>query len=139
MRALALVLSLLACMAAPAFAQYDPTGISGHVVDADTKKPLAGAEVAIYRMPMERATVALHTLHTDKHGFFSTIWMEPGRYVIMATADGLRAACATTDLVSNVVGRIQIEMSKDHEVCIGKQVQNALVLPGQTADVYVIH
>ena len=138
MRALALVLGLLA-LTAPAIAQTDLTGVDGYVLSADTHRPLENAEVAIYRMPMNNAAHAVRTLYTNKKGFFSKIMLEPGRYVITANADGLQAACVTSDLTSGVISRISVEMSKDHEVCVGKNVRSALVVPGQTADVYVIH
>ncbi|HET9030995.1 MAG TPA: carboxypeptidase-like regulatory domain-containing protein [Candidatus Aquilonibacter sp.] len=138
MRALALTVGILACAAIPAFAQT-PTGISGYVIDADTHHPIPGAEVAVYRMPMSNASLAVRTLRTNQHGFFSKILLEPGHYVLMASANGLRAACETSDLVSGAVTHINVQMSRTHEVCVGKHVQSALVVPGQTTDVYVVH
>jgi Carboxypeptidase regulatory-like domain len=139
MRALALIAGLLALLAAPAAAQIRPTGVNGFVLSADTKKPLVGAQVAIYHMPMGTAALAVSTLRTNDRGFFSNITLEPGRYLLMTTADGLQVGCITTDLQSGVVNRIRVEMAKDKEFCIGKSVQSALVVPGQTADVYIIH
>lgn len=139
MKAPALILSLLAACGAVALAQSQPTGVSGYVLNADTKKPLAGADVAIYRMPMNNASLAVRTVHTNDKGFFAKISLEPGRYVITASANGLRAACATSDLVGGVVSHLRLEMARDREVCVGKNVQSALVVPGQTTDVYVVH
>ncbi len=139
MRALALILGILALAALPALAQNQPTGIDGFVVNADTHKPLAGAQVAIFRMPLQNAAAAVSTLRTNKHGFFSNVLLEPGRYVVTATANGERTACQTSDIYRGAVARVRIEMSKDHEYCIGKGISSSLVVPGQTADVYIIH
>ena len=139
MRALALVLGILALPALPALAQTQPTGVDGFVVNATTHKPLAGAEVAIFRMPIGNAATAVSTLRTNKHGFFSNVLLEPGRYVVTATANGQRTACQTSDIYRGAVARVRIEMSKDREYCVGKGVTSSLVVPGQTADVYIIH
>ncbi|MBV8638194.1 MAG: carboxypeptidase regulatory-like domain-containing protein [Candidatus Eremiobacteraeota bacterium] len=139
MRALALIFWALALAVFPALAQNQPTGIDGTVVNADTHKPLVGAEVAIYRMPIDNASTATSTLHTDKHGFFGSLLLEPGRYVVTATANGVRTGCQTSDIFRGAVARVRIEMAKDHATCIGKGVSSALVVPGQTADVYIIH
>ncbi len=139
MRALALIFGALALAAIPALAQNQPTGIDGSVVNADTHKPLVGAEVAIFRMPIGDASTAVSTLHTDKHGFFGNLLLEPGRYVVTATLNGLRTGCETSDIFRGAVARVRIEMAKDHAVCMGKGVSAALVVPGQTADVYIIH
>ena len=139
MRALALVLASLATFAIPAFAQNEPTGISGFVLDADTQKPLTGAQVSVYRMPLSKSMLAAKTIQTDSRGFFADINLEPGRYVVMTSAEGLRAACVTSDLSRGAVTRITVKMSRSHEVCIGKNVQSAIIAPGQTADVYIVH
>ncbi len=139
MRALALILGILASAVLPALAQNQPTGIDGMVVSADTRKPLTNVQIAIFRMPLGSAATAVSTLYTDKHGFFSNILLEPGRYVVTATANGVRTACQTSDIYRGAVARVKIEMSRDHEYCIGKGVSSSLVVPGQTADVYIIH
>lgn len=139
MRALALILGILALALRPAFAQGQPTGITGFVVNAQTRKPLVNAQVAIYRMPIGSAATAVSTLSTDKHGFFRNILLEPGRYIVTATANGLRTACETSDIFEGAVARVRIEMAKDHEFCIGKGISSSMVVPGQGADVYIIH
>lgn len=139
MRALALIFGALALAAIPALAQNQPTGINGFVVNADTHKPLVGAEVAIYRMPIGDAATAVSTLHTNKQGFFGSLLLEPGRYVVTATVDGLRTGCQTSEIFRGAVARVRIEMAKDHAFCFGRGVSASLVVPGQTSDVYIIH
>lgn len=139
MRALALALGMLASAALPALAQNQPTGIDGVVVNAETHKPLAGAQIAIFRMPLGNAATAVSTLQTNKHGFFSNVLLEPGRYVVTATANGERTACQTSDIYRGAVARVRIEMSNHRANCVGKGVTSSLVVPGQTADVYIIH
>lgn len=139
MRALALILGILAAAVVPTLAQNQPTGVDGFVINADTRKPLTKVQVAIFRMPIGNAATAVSTLYTDKHGFFSNVLLEPGRYVITATADGVRTACETSDIFRGAVARVRIEMSRDHEYCIGKGVSSSLVVPGQGANVYIIH
>lgn len=139
MKALALILGILALVVQPAVAQSPPTGVSGFVVNAETHKPFVNAQVAIYRMPLGNAATAVSTLNTDKRGFFSNILLEPGRYVVTATANGERTACQTSDIYRGAVARVRIEMSKDRDYCIGKGVTSSLVVPGQGANVYIIH
>jgi hypothetical protein len=139
MKALALILGILAMAVIPALAQNQPTGIDGFVVNADTHKPLANAQVAIYRMPLGDAATAVSTVSTNKHGFFSNVLLEPGRYVVTATTNGLRTGCQTSDIYRGAIARVRIEMARDRAYCIGKGVSASLVVPGQTADVYIIH
>ncbi len=139
MRALALIVGALALASLPALAQNQPTGIDGFVMNADTHKPLRDAQVAIYRMPIGDAATAISTLHTNKHGFFGNLLLEPGRYVVTATADGLRTGCETSDIYRGAIARVRIEIAKDRAYCIGKGVTSALVVPGQTSDVYIVH
>jgi len=139
MKALALILGILAFALVPALAQNQPTGIDGYVLNAETHKPLVNAQVAIFRMPLGNAATAVSTISTNKHGFFSNVLLEPGRYVVTATANGERTACQTSDIFRGAIARVKIEMSRDHEYCIGKGVTSSLVVPGQTSDVYIIH
>ncbi len=139
MKALALILGISAFAVVPALAQNQPTGIDGTVISADTHKPLANAQIAIFRMPLGSAATAVSTIYTNKHGFFSNVLLEPGRYVVTATANGVRTACQTSDIFRGAVARVRIEMSRDREYCIGKGVSSSMVVPGQTADVYIIH
>jgi hypothetical protein len=136
-KALALILALLASTA-PSSAQ-SPTGISGVVVNLDDGRPISGAQVQIYRLPLEQSVAAVATLQANARGFFTDIALSPGRYVVVATANGVRTGCEISELHDGVVERMRMEISAKGERCIGKNVRNSLVVPGQTSDVYTVH
>lgn len=138
MKALALTLALLAAIALPALAER-PAGIVGTIVDLDNGHVLPRAQVQIYRMPIENIAHAAATLTTNPHGFFSTIVLQPGRYLVVATARGVRSACEISNVYAGVVERIRMAISAKGERCIGRNAHSALLLPGQTADVYIVH
>ncbi len=137
MKALALILLALAAAAPVAAAQ--PTGLAGTVVDLDNGKPLRGAQVEIYHLPLQTVVNPIATLVANDRGFFADISLTPGRYLVVANANGVRTACEISKLYHGVVGRLRMEISSKGERCIGKHVSSALVVPGQTADVYVVH
>lgn len=137
MKALAVILGVLA-LAAPASASR-PAGISGYVIDLDNGRALARAEVQIYRMPVENTAAPVAMLLTNVRGFFSDITLVPGRYMVVATAKGVRSGCEISNLYEGVVARFTMKISSHGERCIGRNVHSALVVPGQTADVYDVH
>ena len=138
MKRLALTAVLCALSAGWGLAQ-SPTGVAGTVLDLDNGRPIARAEVQIYRLPLESSAAPVATLIADGRGFFTDITLAPGRYVIVANANGVRTGCEISELHDGVVDRLRMEISSKGERCIGKNVRSALVVPGQTADVYTVH
>jgi hypothetical protein len=139
MRALAFIFGIAAFAVSPVSAQNTPTGVNGYIVNVDTHRPIAGADVSIYRMPIQALSQPLSTMRSDKHGYFSNILLPPGRYIVMATALDSRSGCEISDLYDGAISRIRIEISSKGENCVGKNVRTALVMPGQGSSVYIIH
>ena len=139
MRALALILTTLALVPFAARAQMGPTGLNGYIVNVDSHRPIAGASVEIYKIPVVNLTDPVHILHTNSSGYFSTIQLAPGRYIIMASALDAHAGCEISDLYEGVMTRVRIEISRSGEHCVGKNVGNATVVPGQGNSVYIVH
>ena len=139
MRALALIFGIVVVVANPVAAQNTPTGVNGYIVNAETHRPISGADITIFRMPIGSLSQPVSTLRTDKHGYFSNIELSPGRYIVMASALNAHSGCEISDLFEGAVSRIRIEISNKGEHCVGKNVRTALIMPGQGADVYIIH
>lgn len=139
MKALAVTLALLATCCIPVGAQSRPAGIVGHVINLDNGRPIVGIDVEVYHMPIINVQGPVAKLKTDRTGFFRDITLKPGRYLVVANALGVRSACQISQLYDGVVSSMRMEISSKHERCIGKNVQSSLVVPGQTADVYIIH
>ncbi len=114
-------------------------GISGIVVDRADGRPIAGAKLYYYRAPYsDSQPTKLTVVETNRHGFFSDITLEPGRYVVMARVPGKVEGCSVDDVMGGEVVRMRIEIGGDAIMCSGPRVHAALVDPNATADVYRI-
>jgi 5-hydroxyisourate hydrolase-like protein (transthyretin family) len=132
MAVLAVAAALIATPALPASG-----GISGRVTDASTGSPAIGVIVAIYRMPLRQVTTGV-TVTTDRHGYFSDISLEPGRYLVTANVMGRNASCVIDDVFDGAVTRMQIRIGENGARCSGPRVHSATVNSAFTADVYII-
>jgi hypothetical protein len=136
MKQIAIGLALAGSLVASALADQ-PGGISGTVVDVKTGQPVPGATLYYYRAPyLENGPNHIMTLHTNSHGFFSDVTLEPGRYIIMARFPDKVQGCAVDDVMGGEVARMKIEIGRDAIMCSGPRVHPALVDPNATADVY---
>ena len=138
MRRIFAALAIVVACALPATAQ-ETSGVAGTVVDLDHQTPFVNAAVGIYRLPLHENDVPVATATTDRHGFFSNITLEPGRYLITANVMGMRSSCEFQELYHGVVTRVRIELSMTGERCVGKNIRPSLVVPGQVSDVYIVH
>lgn len=137
MRQLAALLTFLSLLAAPALA--DNGGLSGQVVDLSTGKPIEHATILYYKTPyLDNGPNRIMTVKTDRHGFFSDITLEPGRYIVMARVPGKVEGCAVDDVQSGETARVKIQIGRDQIVCSGPRVHPTIVDPNLTADLYRI-
>jgi hypothetical protein len=114
-----------------------PGGISGTVVDVKTGQLVPGAALYYYRAPyLENGPNHIMTLQTNRHGFFSDVTLQPGKYVIMARFPNKVQGCAVDDIMGGEVARMKIEIGRDAIMCSGPRVHPALVDPNATSDVY---
>jgi hypothetical protein len=138
MKTIAIMLALVGSVAMPALADQ-PGGISGTVVDAATGQPMPNVTLYYYRSPyLDKGPNHIMTLTTNKHGFFSDVTLDPGRYVVMARFPGKVEGCAVDDVVGSEVTRVHIVIGRDTLMCSGPRVHPALVDPNASADVYRI-
>ncbi|MEO6835887.1 MAG: carboxypeptidase-like regulatory domain-containing protein [Candidatus Tumulicola sp.] len=137
MKRFAGMLALAGLLAAPAIADQF-AGISGHVTNVKTGQPIERATITYYRAPYIENVTVLKRLETDRHGYFSDITLEPGRYIVMAEVPGKVLGCAVDDVMNGEIARIKIELGRDTIVCSGPRVHPTLVDPNATADVYRI-
>ena len=136
MKHLAIGLALAGSLIGAALADQ-PGGISGTVVDVKTGQPVAGATLYYYRAPyLDSGPNHIMRLQTNRHGFFSDVTLQPGRYVIMARFPDKVQGCAVDDVMGGEVARMKIEIGRDAIMCSGPRVHPALVDPNATADVY---
>jgi hypothetical protein len=136
MKQIAIGLALAASLCAVALADQ-PGGISGTVVDAQTKQPMAHVTLYYYRAPyLENGPNHIMTLQTNSRGFFSDVTLDPGRYIVMARFPGKVEGCAVDDVIGGEVARLRIQIGHDAVMCSGPRVHAALIDPNATADVY---
>ncbi|MGA9944506.1 MAG: carboxypeptidase-like regulatory domain-containing protein [Candidatus Cybelea sp.] len=136
MKHLAIGLALAGSLIGAALADQ-PGGISGTVVDVKTGQPVAGAMLYYYRAPyLDSGPNHIMRLQTNRHGFFSDVTLQPGRYVIMARFPDKVQGCAVDDVMGGEVARMKIEIGRDAIMCSGPRIHPALVDPNATADVY---
>ena len=143
MKRLALIFASLAAMAmsAAALADTRTIGISGHVYDLKTGAPQPNLSVSIYRLPMTHSDARpVSVVKTNAQGFFADLTLDRvGRYAAVANEFGTPAGCAVSDLYYGVVARVKINVSPEGVTCEGANVRTSLFIPGETADVYVVH
>ncbi len=143
MKHLALIFASLAAMAMPAAALADThtIGISGYVYDLQTRAPEPNVTVSIYRLPMTHADARpVSVVKTDGKGFFSELTLRRvGRYAAVANTFGSPAGCAVSDLYYGVVAHVKINTSPEGVTCEGANVRTSLFIPGETADIYIVH
>src|SRR3990167_5129738 len=79
--------------------------IAGRVVDAATKEPLIGVSVMVEGTRLGAAT--------DIEGLFTILNVQPGTYVVRASAIGYNAAAMTNVKVSvDLTTRLDFELSE---------------------------
>jgi hypothetical protein len=112
------------------------TGMSGYVVDASTKAPIAGVTVVIVRD--EAAPAEQREVVTNRQGFFTDITLVPGRYMISADTQGHLVTCIVNDVNSGVVRHVNILIGHagTDTRCVGLTLRNNMVDPDQTASIY---
>jgi hypothetical protein len=140
MRYLFVMLAIAGFLGLPARAdQTTSGGISGTVVDVRTHQPIANATILYYKAPwLDNGANQLHTLNTDRRGFFSDITLPPGRYVLMARVPGRVMGCAVDDVQTAETARVKIELGRDVMQCSGPRVHPMMVDPNVTASLYRI-
>jgi hypothetical protein len=139
MKRLATMLALAGLLGAPALADPNGAGIAGTVVDLGTGQPVAHATILYYKSPyLENGTNRIYEQKTDRHGFFTDITLDPGRYIIMARVPDKVMGCAVDDVQQGEITRVKIEVGRDSIVCLGPRVHPTIVDPNLTADLYRI-
>ena len=131
----------LACAVAfgPALVSAEgATGVSGTVIQADTKAPIQGATIVIARNgnpPEDR-----HQMTTDKKGAFTDIGLEPGVYLVATEVKGQLIGCKVNDVHNGIVRRVQIIVGPTISAtkCVGSTVGGTLD-SDETASVYRLH
>ena len=137
MKIIAAALLMAGLTAASAFA-FAPGGISGHIVDAKTGKPLAGVPLEIYRMPIKNGDLAIVRIRTNDRGFFVKNALPVGRYMVAALADGRSFGCIVDDVYESNMTNFTLGVGEDNTVCSGPRVHSGLVNPNVTADLTTI-
>jgi len=139
MKRLATVLALVGLLGLPALADQMGGGLSGKVVDVNTGQPVEHMTILYYKAPyLENGPNRIIENKTDRHGTFSDITLEPGRYIIMARVDNQLKGCAVDEVQTGEVTRVKIEVGRDMLVCSGPRVHPTMVDPNLTADLYRI-
>jgi hypothetical protein len=140
MRQIASLLTLVTMLTATALADTTTSGgLSGQVVDLSTGKPIEHATIVYYKTPyLDNGPNRIMTIKTDRHGFFSDITLEPGRYIVMARVPGKVEGCAVDDVQTGETARVKLEIGRDRIVCSGPRVHPTLIDPNLTADLYRI-
>lgn len=138
MKLLGIMLALAGLLVIPALADQ-PGGLAGTVIDLNTGQPIANATIYYYRSPyLENAPNQIMSLQTDRHGFFSNISLEPGRYIVMARVPGKVQGCAVDDVMNGEIAHVRIEIGRNVVLCSGPRVHPAMVDPNATASLYRI-
>jgi hypothetical protein len=139
MKRLATMLALAGLLGAPALADTNGGGIAGRVVDITSGQPIAHATILYYRSPyLENGTNRIYEQKTDRHGFFTDITLDPGRYIIMARVPDKVLGCAVDDVQQGEITHVKIEIGRNEIVCSGPRVHPTIVDPNLTADLYRI-
>ena len=139
MKTYAALLAIISLLSVPAFADSTTAGLSGTVVDVTTGQPIEHATILYYKAPyLENGNNRIYETKTDRHGFFSDITLEPGRYILMARVPDRVLGCAVDDVQIGEVARVKIEIGRDRIVCSGPRVHPTSVDPNLTADLYRI-
>jgi hypothetical protein len=139
MKQIATLLTLMTLLVAPALADNTTGGLNGTVVDLTTGQPIEHATIVYYKSPyLDNGPNRIMTIKTDKHGFFSDLSLEPGRYIIMARVPDKVLGCAVDDVQIGETARVKIEIGRDRIVCSGPRVHPTTIDPNVTADLYRI-
>jgi hypothetical protein len=124
----------LVCGALPAFAGTTGT-LTGTVLDASSKAPLAGAKVTA-ASPSQDATVK-----TDASGHFTFLSLAPDTYTVSVDAEGYQpAAVAGITIVADNARVLSLSTEKALTTIARVRSRSAtsLVRPGTTADQYSV-
>lgn len=139
MRQIAALLTLMIMTAGSALADTQNGGLQGQVVDLSSGKPIAHATVLYYKTPyLDNGPNRIITMKTDRHGYFTDITLQPGRYIVMARVPGKVEGCAVDDVQTGETARVKLEVGRNEIVCSGPRVHPTLIDPNLTADLYRI-
>ena len=111
--------------------------ITGDVVDASTRKPIAGARVSAVSPSQSSATT------TDGAGRFSFVSLTPDTYTLAVGASGAYDAASVSGITVQADQTVSVSVSQPAKLkqigTITSRAAAALVKPGTTADVYSIN
>jgi hypothetical protein len=130
-------LAVLALTVMPAFAITGDAGVAGHVLYPDGR-PVANANVAIFRLPLHQVDKAVATTATDNNGFFMKMPLQPGRYMLDVAVPGNTSACVVHDLVDETVTNVTLHLAA-HSGCTPVRIHESMVNGNLTSDAYIIH
>lgn len=130
-------LAVLALTIVPALAITGDAGVAGHVLAADGR-PVANANVAIFRLPLHQVDRAVATVMTDSNGYFAKLPLQPGRYMLDVAVPGNTSACGVHELVDESVTHVTMRLQA-HSGCSPVRMHSSMVNGALTSDVYIIH
>ncbi len=137
MRQLLGILSLLVATAIPVAAANGTGGFIGHVYDANGR-PLNGAQVAFFRLPLHYVDSAVATVTTDGQGYYSKLALQPGRYMVAVATSHRAGDCRVDDVFDNGVTRENLRVHPGTE-CSGPRLHTSMVNPAITGDYTLVH
>lgn len=131
------VLTLLAMLCQETWALAGTTGgISGTVVDTETRAPLADAQVTAVS-PSQSATA-----RTDASGHFTFLSLTPDTYALSAEKDGYDSvSLAGITVFADATQTLAVTMHKSLKTIarVTSKAASSLVKSGTTADVYSVN
>jgi 5-hydroxyisourate hydrolase-like protein (transthyretin family) len=113
-------------------------GITGHVVDLHTGKPISGVPIFIYHMPVNEGDSPIFAMRTDGKGGFGDVALPSGRYLVATRVGSRSTGCTVDDVFDGYVTHIKVSIGKGETACEGPHTSSALVNPALTADTYII-
>jgi len=137
MRQLCTMLALLIATAMPVLASGGTGGFLGHVYGPDGR-PLDGAQVAFFRLPMTNVDRAVAVATTNSKGYYSRMLLQPGRYMV-AVATGKNAGdCAVEQAFADGMTRSDLRVHPGTG-CRGPKSYASMVNPAITGDYTLVH
>jgi hypothetical protein len=130
------IFALLAAMVLPASA-FTSGGISGTILDVNGR-PVEGAPVAIFRLPLHQVDQAVAIVQTNKNGFFAKLPLENGRYMVTVAMRGNLAACQVEDVFNDTVTPVKMTLQQT-TACKGARLHTAMVNPAIGPSFYLVH
>ncbi|HTZ55387.1 MAG TPA: carboxypeptidase-like regulatory domain-containing protein [Candidatus Acidoferrum sp.] len=131
------LLAVLALTVMPAFAITGDAGVAGHVFYPDGR-PVANANVAIFRLPLHEVDKAVATTTTDDKGYFLKMPLQPGHYMLDVAVPGNTSACSAHDLIDETVTHVTMRLAA-HSGCAPVRLHSVMVNGALTSDLYIVH